>query len=149
MKLKITKKPIFTLNQTLTKEDFNEFLEVKLSWNIFILFPKYNLCYRHNCKLEEIRFEYKPNVGNHLQALYHIQKIGPGLKFEHLCYAKLTFFQHLKLTCFNRIRALWNNPHSALAVLTIVLIALTYMHHLDFDKMIDIFNKFKTNPPKG
>lgn len=110
-------------------------------------FIKYNIGKLENYpidSMDEVEVKYHPVVSQ-FKFYYHIKIIGAGLQFEHLCYAKANFWQHLKLTVCNRFWTLFESSEKSLATLTFILAVstvalaiLTYLHHLDFKIIIDL-----------
>lgn len=108
MKIKATKNKIFTINSTLKNVDFTDTIVLDRPSKSFIWsnFYKYSLGKfesESDDRIDEILLKYKPETISKLRYLYHIKRIGGGLRFSHLGYAKLNFYQHIIISTSNRI----------------------------------------------
>lgn len=113
MKIKAYSESIFTINTSLDKFDKNIILK-KSSF-------KYSLGkYEDEDKLDTINIEYCPYTISKLKYLYHIKKIGAGMVYEHLGYAKLTLSQHLILLFTNRLIPWVLNLENMLKIVTLI-----------------------------
>ena len=99
MKLKATTDFIFTFNKSLKELEFNKKVKIKRS----SFFKTFNLGKLDNSEdeFENIKITYKPATIRKLKYVYHIQTLGPGLKFIHLAYVRANYYQHFMIKFIN------------------------------------------------
>ncbi len=122
MKVKSTSEAIFTLNKSLKEFSFLENLILKRP----NLFSKYSLGKfenEDNNSFDEIVMVYKPSTINNLKYLYHVRRIGAGLKFYHMGYVKLNFYQHFQIRLLDSF--LWFSKIDNLIKLLTMITAIT------------------------
>ena len=123
MLIKGTLDRIFTLNTTLK--------DIKFDTNIFIekngILSRYSLGGENADNIDEIDMIYKPNTIKNLKYIYHVKKIGGGLRYEHLAYTKLTLLQHIQISFFNRFLPWILKVKTLFRILTIVLAIMTIL----------------------
>jgi hypothetical protein len=124
MKLKGTSKTIFTINTTLDDINFDE--DIILEKPIY--FGKYSTGAIKGDKIDEVKIKFKKNVVPKLKYLYHIKKIGGGLKYSHMAYVRLNILQHIAITFFNRFIPWIKKLKNLIKILTIITsIATIYL----------------------
>jgi hypothetical protein len=89
-------------------------------------------------RIDEITLEYKPSTIHKLKYLYHIKRIGGGLKFTHMGYAKLNFWQHFVVMFSNRLLPWLSKFNNLLKIITITTAIATSIIGY---KQIELSNK--------
>lgn len=143
MKIKATSDLIFTFNISLKDEG-------KFSKNIILLknnklypFCRYSLAKfedENDIKIDEIILEYKPSTIQKLKYLYHVKRIGGGLKFIHMGYAKLNFWQHINIEYSNQLLPWLSKINNLIKIITIITAIVTCIIGY---KQIEISNKIQ------
>lgn len=118
MKLKATRKLIFKLNHTLKETSFDEEVEIK---RVSVFNALYLGRIENDSKeFEHVELIYRPESIDELKYLYHIKILGPGLKYEHLAYARVTWIQHIQILFVNRFMKFITNFENIFKILTIL-----------------------------
>lgn len=141
MKIKATSNSIFTINSSLKEISFTENIILKKPTKWLYPFYRYSLGKfetENDDKIDEITLEYKPSTIHRLKYLYHIKRIGGGLKFTHMGYTKLNFWQHLCVMFSNRLLPWISKFKNIMKMLTIITAITTcYIGY----KQIELSNK--------
>ncbi len=141
MKIKATSNSIFTINSSLKEVSFTEDIILKKPSKWLYLFYRYSLGKfgnENDDKIDEITLEYKPSTIHKLKYLYHIKRVGGGLKFTHMGYAKLSFLQHLCVMFSNRLLPWISKFNNLLKMITIITAIATSIIGY---KQIELSNK--------
>jgi hypothetical protein len=88
------------------------------------------------CPYEDL--EYKPSTIHKLKYLYHIKRVGGGLKFTHMGYIKLNFWQHFVVMFSNRLLPWLSKFNNLLKIITITTAIATSIIGY---KQIELSNK--------
>jgi len=123
MKIKSTSNSIFTINSSLKEVSFTENIILKKPTKWLYPFYGYSLGKfetENDDKIDEITLEYKPSTIHKLKYLYHIKRVGGGLKFTHMGYAKLNFWQHFVVMFSNRLLPWLSKFNNLLKIITII-----------------------------
>jgi len=141
MKIKATSNSIFTINSSLKEVSFTENIILKKPAKWLYPFYRYSLGKfetENDDKIDEITLEYKPSTIHRLKYLYHIKRIGGGLKFTHMGYTKLNFWQHIFVMISNRLLPWISKFKNIMKILTIITAITTcYIGY----KQIELSNK--------
>jgi len=141
MKIKATSNSIFTINSSLKEVSFTENIILKKPTKWLYPFYRYSLGKfetENDDKIDEITLEYKPSTIHKLKYLYHIKRVGGGLKFTHMGYTKLNFWQHLCVMLSNRLLPWISKFNNLLKIITITTAIATSIIGY---KQIELSNK--------
>lgn len=141
MKIKSTSNSIFTINSSLKEVSFTENIILKKPTKWLYPFYRYSLGKfetENDDKIDEITLEYKTSTIHILKYLYHIKRIGGGLKFTHMGYAKLNFWQHIFVMLSNRLLPWLSKFNNLLKIITITMAIATSIIGY---KQIELSNK--------
>jgi hypothetical protein len=127
MKLKCTEESLFTPNRSLSTIEFDKIILIENRLG--------KLMNESDSEIDEIRIKYWPIIKKEIKYLYHIQRLGGGLEFMHLCYAKANFKQHCLIQLKNFI--LWAlKLKNSLKILTIFVLSYTACESSKSNKLI-------------
>lgn len=118
MIIKGTDTSIFTINTSLNNDSFNKDIIINRS-NIFGRYKMGRFSLEDNEKDDSILLTHDRNVRKTLNYLYHVQRIGGGLSYDHMSYAKLTLWQHMKVTIYNKFLPWMSKLENQMKLLTI------------------------------
>lgn len=141
MKIKATSNSIFTINSSLKEVSFTENIILKKPTKWLYPFYRYSLGKfetENDDRIDEITLEYKPSTIHKLKYLYHIKRVGGGLKFTHMGYSKLNFWQHFVVMLSNRLLPWLSKFNNLLKIITITTAIATSMIGY---KQIELSNK--------
>lgn len=130
MKIKATSNSIFTINSSLKEVSFTENIILKKPTKWLYPFYRYSLGKfetENDDRIDEVTLEYKPSTIHKLKYLYHIKRVGGGLKFTHMGYAKLNFWQHLVVMFSNRLLPWISKFNNLLKIITIITAVATFI----------------------
>lgn len=141
MKIKATSNFIFTINSSLKEVSFTENIILKKPTKWLYPFYRYSLGKfetENDDRIDEITLEYKPSTIHKLKYLYHVKRIGGGLKFTHMGYTKLIFWQHFLVMFSNRLLPWLSKFNNLLKIITITTAIATSIIGY---KQIELSNK--------
>lgn len=141
MKIKATSNSIFTINSSLKEVSFTENIILKKPTKWLCPFYRYSLGKfesENDDRIYEITLEYKPSTIHKLKYLYHVKRIGGGLKFTHMGYTKLNFWQHFVVMFSNRLLPWLSKFNNLLKIITITTAIATSIIGY---KQIELSNK--------
>ena len=143
MKIKATSNSIFTINSSLKEVSFTENIILKKPTKWLYPFYRYSLGKfetENDDRIDEITLEYKPSTIHKLKYLYHVKRIGGGLKFTHMGYTKLNFWQHFLVMFSNRLLPCISKFNNLLKIITITTAIATSIIGY---KQIELSNKIQ------